>query len=211
MSFKKAIKSAKAMQQTFDVDMSVGPDIAFTGRFRTLRGEPTVWTLRIDNTEETGVSYGFLLDLRIFCASIVSFTDEDGVALPIQIIQNMFTDGELTNPSRLVNPDRKDIFTETKIFTMWQELSANCKKESDYDNLPLVAKELIWDLLLRGMILTFDREYNMMFLAKFNNELDKLAPNLVVSELERQVDKIRQLTLDNQEKAEIQEAHAEAK
>ena len=66
MSFKKAIETAKKMQQNFEVSLSDGGSGNFDATFKILTGEEAVWTYRIERLNETEVSFQIIQNFRVF-------------------------------------------------------------------------------------------------------------------------------------------------
>lgn len=201
MAFKNAVKAAKLMQQNFTLNLPTGEGEEFEATFKILTGEEGVWTLRVDPVEEDSASYGFLQDLRTFVASLVSFKEGEEVLTTKDIISVFFSDQELANPSLLISQAKKDSLEQVRILSMWERVQA-CKTVEEIQALPLLCKEIIWELLLRGFLLTFENDYLMLILAHFNSNLNKIKPNYIVTEFLRATD----LLLENKKKA-VEDAH----
>lgn len=201
MSFKKAVEAAKLLHQTFEIELPSLDGDNFTGKFRVTTGKEGTWILRINPEQYSGTAYGFILDLRTFVASLVSFKDADETIVPTDIIQTFFTKEELANPSRIVHVDLQDSFTEAQYVEMWQNC---CKvtKEEDFENLPLTSREFLWELLLRGFLSTFDNDYLFLLLAHYNRGLEIVKPNLLVTQFFREASKLLKLR--------IEESHVES-
>lgn len=189
MAFKKAIAAAKKMQQVFKVTLPAGDGSDFEATFKVLTGEEGVWTLRIDPIEEDSSSYGFLSDLRTFVASIESFQEGEENLTSKDLIHLFFSDKELANPSLILHSIRKDSLEQVKIVALWEQIEASTTVE-EIHALPQAAKEILWELLMKGFLLTFESDYLMLLLAHYNNALAKVKPNYIVEEFLRSTDKL---------------------
>lgn len=195
MSFKKAVESAKLLHQTFDLELPAIDGETFTGKFRVTTGQEGTWVLRINPDHFSGSAYGFILDLRTFVASLISFKEGDETILPMEIIQTFFTEAELANPSRITHIELQDSFTELQFAEIWKKC-LGCKTEADVSGLPVAAKEFMWELLLRGFLSTFDNDYLFLILAHYNRGLEVVKPNILVTQFFREASKLLKLRIE---------------
>ena len=189
MSFKTAVQAAKQLHQVFELDLPSLDGDTFKGRFRVTTGKEGTWILRISNEVFSGTAYSFVLDLRTFVASLLSFKEDDETILPTEIIQTFFSADELQNPSRIIHVDPQDAFTEAQYVEMWQTC-CKLKKEEDFEDLPTTSKEFLWELLLRGFLSVFDNDYLFLLLAHYNKGLEVVKPNVLVTQFFREASKL---------------------
>jgi hypothetical protein len=195
MSFKKAVQSAKLLQQVFEIEIPAVDGENFVGKFHVTTGKEGTWILRINPEQYSGSAYGFVLDLRTFVASLVALKEEEDLILPMEIIQTFFTEAELQNPSRIVHVNLQDSFTEMQYVEMWQNC-LKCKTEADVEKLPTSTREFMWELLLRGFLITFDNDYLFLMLAHYNRGLEIVKPNLLVTQFFREASKLLKLRIE---------------
>lgn len=203
MSFKNAVKAAKQMQQNFVALLPTGDGSEFEATFKVLTGEEGIWTMRIDPMEQDSASFGFLQDLRSFVASLISFKEGEEILTTKDILYVFFSEQELSNPSLLIHPFTKDSIEQVRAMSTWDHIK-KCNTVEEIQVLPLSCKELIWELLLRGFLLTFENDYLMLIVAHFNTHLNKIKPNYIVSEFLRASD-----VLLSEKTKMNEEAHAE--
>ena len=183
MSFKKAIETAKKMQQNFQVSLSDGESGNFDATFKILTGEEAVWTYRVERRNETEVSFQVIQNFRVFCASLLSFKskNEAGENEFLQvgdIIKMLYTPDELKDVKSLpLNFDETGV--NELVYTQYLETLYGVKNEEEYKKLPLQTRELAWELIYKGMYFTFDQDYVFNITSTFLTAYRKIRPNPV--------------------------------
>jgi hypothetical protein len=183
MSFKKAKEFAKSLQQTFTAVIPDGTGETYTAIFRLLSGEEAVWSLRIDPTLESETSFRIQQDLRSAISSIVKFVESEEILYPSDIVEVLFSPEELLDPAMLLNSNSNEA-TRIVYRGYWLQIK-NCKTEEDYQNLPILIKEVMWELLYKGFRLTFDGEYLIMFVNLYNLAYRQVRPTVESEQLKR--------------------------
>lgn len=210
MSFKKALETAKKMQQNFEVELSDGSGGNFKGVFKILTGEEAVWTYRLERRNETEVSFQIIQNFRVFCASLLNFKNknENGTEEILQvgdIIKMLYTPEELANVKSLpLNFDEAGI--NELVYTQYLEDLYKIKSDEEYKKLPLQAREVAWDLIYKGMYYTFDQDYIFNITSTFLTEYRRIRPNPVEEQFMASVTKIV-----NEAKAQMAERANESK
>lgn len=162
MSFKKAIETAKKMQEHFKFEVPDGAGGNFTATCKLLTGQEAVWTYRVDRKNETEDSFQIIQNFRIFCASLLSFKSvENGVEeilYPGDILKLLYTPEELENVERLPL-DFDNAGLTALIYKEYLNAVFKVKNEEEFKQLPLKVREMVWELLYKGIYYTFDQDY----------------------------------------------------
>ena len=180
MSFKKAIETAKKMQEHFKFEIPDGAGGKFTATCKLLTGEEAVWTYRVDRTNETPDSFQLIQNFRIFCASLLSFKSvENGVEetlYPGDIIKQLYTPEELKNVGRLPLDFDEAGLTEL-VYAEYLNALFQVKSEEEFKQLPLKVKEMAWELIYKGIYFIFDQDYLFTLTTAFLYTYRNLRPN----------------------------------
>lgn len=187
MSFKKAIETAKKMQQHFEVEISDGSGGSFISTCKILTGEEAVWTYRLERRNETDVSFEIIQNFRVFCASILSFKskNDDGTEEILQIgdiLKLLYLPTELADVKKLPI-DLDDYGLNELIYEQYIQNLFNVKDVEEYKKLTIKNKQFAWELLYKGMYFTFDQDYVYTLSTTFLSVYRKIRPNPVEEQI----------------------------
>lgn len=215
MSFKKAIETAKKMQQNFEVEIPDGSGGSFIATCKILTGEEAIWTYRLERRNETEVSFEIIQNFRVFCASILCFKskNEDGTEEILQIgdiLKLLYLPEELADINKLPI-DLDNYGLNELIYEQYIQNLLNVKDIEEYKKLTVKNKHFAWELLYKGMYFTFDQDYVYTLTTTFLSVYRKIRPNPVEEQLMASIMQIvnEAKMRANDEKSETEELPAE--
>lgn len=198
MNFRKLTLEAKKLQQTYETFMQTAEgDFTFT--YQMLTGLDGLWVFRGNFASESATSQALLIDHRSACASLISLKDEEEILNPIEIIKVLYSEEELNEVDSLLEKyDDNEIEKET--YKLLWESCKNVKGVEEFRALPLVNKEVVWDLLHNGFRRTFDTDFNLQFGFQWANAYKEIRPNPSAGAIKNQISKLQKAVDEKNQK-----------